>query len=132
MEPIGSSVHSTRRWRFRTSVASVGLALGIATAFPAPSRADEYCQSGPWPVASVLLIHGGAWSMGSAAMERDLCAALARMGFRARSLEYPLGTVPGSIAYAEEAAKQEAARGRPVYAAGYSAGGSVADRKSVV
>lgn len=111
------------RWRRRT-VAALGLALTLAGSQSA--RADEYCQKTADPIASVLVIHGGAWMGGEAKDVRDICARLAGMNYRARSLEYPLWTVPGSIDYAQRAAREESARGRPVYATGISAGGSIA------
>lgn len=116
----------------KTRRASLALAVVLTTlAVAAPASADEYCQNAAQPIASVLVIHGGGWKGGSAAMGRDVCSPLARMGYRVRSLEYPLGTVPGAMAYADEAAKEEARRGRPVYAMGVSAGGSMAEYLAV-
>lgn len=112
----------SRAWR-----AGAATALLFTTLPAANASADEYCQERTQPVASVLVIHGGAWMGGSAADGRDVCSPLAAMGYRVRSLEYPLWTVPGSIRYAHDAAREEAARGRPVYAVGISAGGTIAE-----
>jgi len=109
----------------------VALALMSTMVFTAPASADEYCQDTAHPVASVLVIHGGGWYGGSAAYGRGVCSPLAAMGYRVRLLEYPLRTVPGSIQYARDAAEEEARRGRPVYAMGVSAGGSIAEYLAV-
>ena len=111
----------------RHGLAGTALAVLLAIVPADRARADVYCQERERPLASVLVIHGGAWMGGSAADGRDVCSPLAAMGYRVRSLEYPLWTIPGSIRYAYEAAREEAARGRPVYATGISAGGTIAE-----
>ena len=102
------------------------LGLTLPLLFAPGARADQYCQVSRQPVASVLVIHGGAWYGGSASSSADLCSAVAALGYRARSLDYPLRSVGGSIEYAQAAAAQERRHGRPVYAAGTSAGGTIA------
>ena len=110
---------------------SAGLAVVLATVAAPRASADEYCHPSGAPRASVLVIHGGAWMGGSARDGRNVCAPLAAMGYRVRSLEYPLYTVPGSIAYAQRAAAEETRLGRPVYATGISAGGTIAEYLAV-
>ena len=105
--------------------------LALALLFPAQASADEYCQLRPKPIASVLIVHAGGWRGGSAASTLDLCLELSVLGYRARSVEYPLGTIPGSIEYTGAAAAQEARSGRPVYALGTSAGGTIAEYLAV-
>lgn len=104
------------------------LILGLVPAllFPAGASADRYCQVSSRPLASVLVIHGGAWYGGSASSSADLCSEAAALGYRARSLEYPLRSVGGSIEYAQAAASEERRLGRPLYAVGTSAGGTIA------
>ena len=109
----------------------VALALALPFLVPPAARADRYCQLRARPVASVLILHAGAWTGGSAGQTGDLCVELALQGYRARSLDYPLGTVPGSIEYARAAAAEEARSGGPVYALGVSAGGTIAEYLAV-
>lgn len=113
--------------RSRARRTSGTLAVMVLLVAAAPARADKYCQFTKRPVASVLVLHGGGWTGGSAAAGHDVCSPLAAIGYRVRLVDYPLGTVPGSIAYAQGAAREEARRGKPVYAAGVSAGGSIAE-----
>lgn len=108
------------------------LGLTLPLLFPAGARgADQYCQLTGRPVASVLVIHGGAWYGGSASSSSDLCWEIAALGYRARSLEYPLRSVSASFEYAQAAAAQEGRRGRPVYAVGTSVGGTIAEYLAV-
>lgn len=115
--------------RMKRFLAILGLTLPLL--FPVGASADQYCQLRGRPVASVLVIHGGAWYGGFAGASSDLCAELAALGYRARSLEYPLRRASASFEYALAAAAQEARRGRPVYAVGTSAGGTIAEYLAV-
>ena len=103
------------------------LSLSLALLFPSAANADRTCQLRGRPVASVLVVHGGAWYGGSSASSADVCMALAALGYRARSLDYPLRTVSGSIEYALAAALDERRFGHPVYAVGTSAGGTIVE-----
>jgi acetyl esterase/lipase len=74
----------------------------------------------------LLLIHSGGFIFGDPGLE-DRAAAQARArGWRTESLDYPLWDLPGAVRYCQRAASVYAARGRPVYAYGDSAGGTLA------
>ncbi len=103
------------------------LASALMLVSPTSASADRTCQLASRPIASTLVVHGGAWYGGSAGSSSDVCLALAALGYRARSLDYPLKTVSGSIEYARAAAAEERRFGRPVYGVGLSAGGTIVE-----
>jgi pimeloyl-ACP methyl ester carboxylesterase len=84
-----------------------------------PARADVTC-SARHPRASLVLFHPGGFGGLSAAWLRVACRDFARLGFRAVSVEYPLGNYRRAVAFARRAVR------RGSFAVGWSAGGTLA------
>lgn len=57
---------------------------------PEPQKADVYLPRGEGPFPGVLVVHGGAWHLGSRAQLTGVAQMLARRGFAAVAISYRL------------------------------------------
>jgi triacylglycerol lipase len=55
-----------------------------------PLGMDVYLPVGPGPFPGVLVVHGGAWTMGSRAQLAAIATSLAKQGYTAASISYRL------------------------------------------
>lgn len=74
----------------------------------------------------VLLLHGGAWTHGTAQDEATGANGLGAMGFRTVLVDYPLNNPVAALSATREAARDVRLKGRKVYAYGHSAGATIA------
>ena len=56
-----------------------------------PLKADVYIPDGEGPFPGVLVVHGGAWRMGSRGQLAGVAQMLAQHGFTAIAISYRLG-----------------------------------------
>jgi alpha-beta hydrolase superfamily lysophospholipase len=78
----------------------------------------------------VVVIQGGGFVFPGWA-DLGICRALARRGFRAVNLVYPLHDLPGAVRATMRELRRERRRGLPVFALGLSAGGTLAELAGV-
>lgn len=119
------------RPRTRTLVVAAVLATTIASG-AAPSGAllvtrtaqasDLVVRPAGKPRGTVILIHGGAWVWGDETIYAPTARYLARRGWQAVSVDYPLRNLPAAYRHVERVARRY--RGRAV-AVGFSAGGTM-------
>ena len=110
-------------WQGATGAGAVLIAaLALALGRSAPARADIVVNPPAAPRATVVVMHPGGWAYGSAATSLPAARYLARHGYRAVSLDYPLLDVRGSYRYARRAVR----RYRAAFAVGESSGGTIA------
>jgi len=86
---------------------------------------DQYCGAANAATA-VLVVHGGAFVIGTPDATADSCKAFAQQGWRAVNLDYPLGDLAAAGRYVHAAAVRERSRRRTVFVYGESAGGGLA------
>jgi hypothetical protein len=122
--PAGATAHA-----HAAHAAAVRAGTAHAGAARTRSRAagtSPTCNPRRRPVASVIVIHGGGFVWPGWA-DLSLCRALARHGFRAVNLVYPLHDLPGAVHATMRATRRERKRGLPVAALGLSVGGTLAE-----
>ncbi|MCA9235267.1 MAG: alpha/beta hydrolase [Planctomycetales bacterium] len=98
-----------------------------------PLKADVYVPEGAGPFPGVLVVHGGAWRMGTRAQLSGLAERLAREGFTAVAISYrlaPKHLFPAQVEDCQDAVRwmrSNAARWKidpeRIGGLGYSAGG---------
>lgn len=110
-------------WQGATGAGAVVIAaLALALGRSGPARADIVVHPRAEPRATVLVMHPGGWVYGSATTALPAARYLARHGYRAVSLDYPLLDVRRSYRYARWAVH----RYRATFAVGESSGGTIA------
>lgn len=80
--------------------------------------------------ADAIVILGGGFVV-PGWTDTSICRALARRGFRAVNLVYPLHDLPGAVRATRSAARRARRSRRPVVAVGLSAGGTLAELLAV-
>jgi hypothetical protein len=96
----------------------------------AAGAANPICRPHGQAIASVIVIHGGGFVWPGWA-DLSLCRTLARSGFRAVNLVYPLHDLPGAVRATMRAAGRERKRAGRVFAVGLSVGGTLAELAAV-
>jgi hypothetical protein len=108
-----------------------GLAAVASLLAAAPARAgDAVCEPPSTPAANVVVIQGGGFVLPGWA-DVGVCKALARHGFRAVNITYPLHDLPGAVTTTMRKLRRERRRGLPVCAIGLSSGGTLAELAAV-
>jgi hypothetical protein len=74
----------------------------------------------------LLVLHSGGFILGKRHDVQEAMDRAAELGFKPVYVDYPLGDLPAAVRYTNRVARREADRGRPLYAYGESAGGTLA------
>jgi acetyl esterase/lipase len=114
------------------AVAAVLAVAGLLFAAPARAAAPKSptCAPRGAPLATVIVIQGGGFVWPGWA-DMGVCRALARRGFRAVNLVYPLHNLPGAVRVTMREVSKARRRKLPVFAFGLSAGGTLAELAAV-
>jgi pimeloyl-ACP methyl ester carboxylesterase len=108
-----------------------GLAVVASLLVAAPAHAgDPVCRPSKPAVATVVVIEGGGFVLPGWA-DLGTCRALARHGFRAVNVSYPLHDLPGAVSTTMRKIRRERRHGLPVCALGESSGGTLAELAAV-
>ncbi len=114
------------------ALATAACCVGLVAAAPARAAGDPSpsCDPPETPIANVVVIQGGGFVWPGWA-DLSLCRTLARRGFRAVNLVYPLHDLPGAVRATLREVRRERRSGRRVFAVGLSAGGTLAELAAV-
>ena len=108
-----------------------GLAAIAYLLAAAPAQAsDPVCRPSKPAAATVVVIEGGGFVLPGWA-DLGTCRALARHGFRAVSISYPLHDLPGAVKTTMRKLRRERRHGLPVCVLGESSGGTLAELAAV-
>jgi acetyl esterase/lipase len=112
--------------------AAITATFGVLGAAPsqAAGASSPVCKPHGAPKATVIVILGGGFVWPGWA-DTTVCRALAKRGFRAINLVYPLHDLPGAVRATTRAARTARRRKLPVFAFGLSAGGTLAELAAV-
>lgn len=114
----------------RSSLIAAAVATLALAAQPAQAAKSPVCKPHGTPKATVIVLLGAGFVF-PGWIDTSICRSLARHGFRAVNLVYPLHDLPGAVAAAQREARRDRRRGRPVYSYGLSAGGTLAELLAV-
>lgn len=112
---------------FCLGVMAIILCLVPPPAASAAYQGDLFCRPAGKPLATVLLLHGGGFWFGSPEQLGRTCRLLASRGFRAVSLQLPLGDLSGQFETVTRRVRLERKRSASrLFTYGESAGGALA------
>jgi len=108
-----------------STVVAAFLAAAVLALPASASAANEYC--GPRSArTAVIVIHGGAFVIGSSSLTSDTCRAMGAKGFRVINIDYPLGDLVGAEQALYNAVVEARKKAKTVYSYGESAGAGLA------
>jgi acetyl esterase/lipase len=116
----------------RSALSGVAVVASLLVTAPAKaSDPDPVCEPAKEPpAATVVVIQGGGFVLPGWA-NLGTCRALARHGFRAVNISYPLHDLPGAVRTTNRKLRRERRHGLPVCALGESSGGTLAELAAV-